>query len=116
MSETQPVPRNTNSNLFVKGLDSSIDNKALHDTFSHSSLQRKGYQPCYDLATTRGLLIGYDGIYGVHYTHKDELAVIEYSVPISNKHHLKHSEYVNHPCFRGSRVTVMILSHTPMNF
>jgi hypothetical protein len=30
------VPRNSNSNLFVKGLDTSIDNKALHDTFSGS--------------------------------------------------------------------------------
>ena len=27
-------PRNTNSNLFIKGLDPSVDNKALHDTFS----------------------------------------------------------------------------------
>ena len=36
LAECLAVPRNTNSNLFVKGLDSSIDNKALHDTFSGS--------------------------------------------------------------------------------
>eukprot|EP00435_Cladocopium_sp_Y103_P002921 s663_g1.t1 len=34
-SQRDPDKRkNTNSNLFVKGLDPSIDNKALHDTFS----------------------------------------------------------------------------------
>ena len=73
MDPSWDQPRNTNSNLFIKGLDPSVDNKALHDTFSSSVVERLQGWLVEVYVLKKGPLVVWGISWGLYYTVKWKL-------------------------------------------